>query len=198
MNKFELSKYEVSAEQYGQEVNWEKAKNGDKKEVKKVIDNNIRTIKSSAKNNGYINEDLMQYLLLETIEKAIRLYKPEKAAFNTFLYYVLDSAVKDFYNSESDEIMDNSISLDYEYEDGQTLDFEDDYDLEASYIDQNTIDYLYYHLNEQEARMIDMYYMEELTITEIAEIEGVSFQAIDYRLKKIRKKLKGIIEKNVA
>jgi len=188
---FSLSNYRFDSEK--KEVNWEKAKAGDGDELHKIISNNIGTIKQVATTRRGLDDDLLQHLMLKTIEVGVNNYNPNRSTrFNTYLKHVLESR-KINYIERGNDAIDDCLSLNYEYEDDKTLEVESDKDTEATALNNSVVDFLKDKLDSEQLFVLECYYYEQCTYEEIGKRLGITHQAIGKRMKKIKKKLKKIL-----
>ncbi|MFW6009639.1 MAG: hypothetical protein ACOCP8_10285, partial [archaeon] len=88
INSFKLSNYKVNSNKKGFDI--EKIKNGDVVEKKKMIESLLPFIIKESKIEGKINDDLLQELIVETLDKAVKKYDKDRGVkFITFLKYLL-------------------------------------------------------------------------------------------------------------
>lgn len=176
-------------------VDWERAKQGDNKEITKIIKQNIGSIRQNAIVSHAFDEDLFQHLLMITLEYAIPNFNSSKSRFNTFLNNFLESRKNNYFDKSKRQkkFYREALSLNYEYENNSTLDVESDEYVEDSLLEEETIKNIEKVLTDEQLFIVDNYYYKDLTYREIGEKLGVTPQAIGKKMQKIRK----IVEKKV-
>lgn len=189
--KFELTKIEAPEIN---NVDIEKVKQGDEKEKEKLVLKFLPLVKKLSKENGVVNEDLMQELLIVLFKKAVPTYKAsKKVKFMTYFYGLAMNSRANYYKSKSHR-SHYSINK-YIYDEGQE-EFSDyliaDMDLEEEYVNKDVVKIINNIVNELKAphkKMIREFYGfngKEKTCIEIAKEFGCTRQNINQEIVKIR------------
>lgn len=162
-----------------------------------MINNNIKMIKKKAKVNQSLDEDLLQHLVLKTIDTAVPNYDPDSNnTFNTYLYYVLESR-KNSYLKKGKDILKESLSLDFEYNNdddkSKSIQPKSNKNVENTILNQSVVNYLKDILDNEQMFVLKYYYYKGYTYREISKMLDITYQGVGYKMKQIRKIIKNNI-----
>ena len=174
------------------DIDWNKIKLGNENELTKLIKKNIGSIRQNAMVNQRLDEDLFQYLLVEVLEYGIPNFDKARSSFNTFINNLLQSRRLNYFNKAKNQkkFYNDALSLDYEYEENNTLDVPSDVDTENSVVRKDTLSRFDDILTEEQLYIIESYYYDDMTYAEIGSKLGVTYEAIRKRIIKIKKIIK--------
>lgn len=198
---FSLNKLESNYKEI--EIDYKKAKEGDVHEKDKLIKKFIRMAKDIAKNNGEIDEDLLQELLILLINKAIDTYNiNSNTTFSTYYCKLANNHKNNYYKSENirNHFSLNKKTVDDENKNKEYLDLieDEDIDIENNLIQReinkviNNI--INNNLKERYKKIIELHYgfndYKKHSCREIANKIGVSRQVIYKQLNKVEELIK--------
>lgn len=199
MEAFKLTKYEVNKE--SKYIDFNKVKEGDQEETKKMVEKYLRLVKKLSKVNGYIDEDVMQELLCLLLGKAIDTYDTSKGiAFSTYFYNLARNFKGDYF-SKQEIRQHNSLENGGEGEVSYIEILFSDIDLENDFIEEEIkeiVNDIVNNLRPRHQTMIKKYYgfgeEKEHTFKEIGEYMDYSKQYIRDEIEKVKEYIKNRLQ----
>ena len=136
-------------------------------------------------------EDIGQEIFVKAFQNLSR-FKGE-AKFSTWLYQISYNTAVSYYRKKEIE-----ITTDIFYTNDETI-AETQNSLNKMIAEEraNILNKAITNLDAQESALIDLYYREECSVEEIAEITGLSNSNVKVSLFRVRKKLYGILNKQL-
>jgi RNA polymerase sigma-70 factor (ECF subfamily) len=163
-------------------------RSGDSSAFKKIVDHYqdmVYTICIRLVKNSMIAEELAQDSFLKAFRN-IHSYRGE-SKFSTWLYRIAyNTCLSSFRKNTVDEIEFQDYNADSQENDGLKSLETEDRDLELKR--------LLVRLKEDEQLLIQLFYLEELSIKEIADVVGMTESNIKVKLHRSKQKLKEFIE----
>lgn len=173
-----------------EEQEWiRKALQGDEKALQQLIDENYKTVERFARQIGAPQQDV-QDIVQEVFIRVFRfLHKYSHGKFTTWLYSITYNVTKDYFRKAQREKRKRDRMMIHDKND---YIYEENWDLsEDAFILHRTIQML----DEKYRVPIVLFYFQDATIKEIAEIMNIGESTVKTRLKRGRERLKFALQK---